>query len=341
MSIQLFDEIKLINEYDQPYWTARDMAKILGYSDYRNFLKVVEKGRLACKNSNQEPSDHFVAFNEMINTGKGAKRAMDNVKLSRYACYLIVQNADPSKQIVAQWQTYFATQTRKQEIIEARKQLSDDQRRLEARTEMAVHNKKLISVARKAGVSNYGQFQDAWYMWLYGGLRKRQVAEHKNLDPDETILDYMSSEELGANLFRATQTEAKLRREIEEGKVPWQERASEMHYDVGKKVRETILDLAGTMPEDLPIAEHIDEVERRLKEMKYDDPAPLRGITPDGEIIQQHIGDVSYMLPKTIDELHEIIHIIKSFPWEEIIRIGDGSYKVNLEGKKMLEKLLE
>jgi DNA-damage-inducible protein D len=338
MSIQLFEEIKLINEYDQPYRTARDMAKILGYSDYRNFLKVVEKGKLACKNSNQEVSDHFVAFNEMINTGKGAKRSMDNIKLSRYACYLIVQNADPSKQIVAQGQTYFAAQTRKQEAMEARRQLSDDQRRLEARSEMAVHNKKLVSIARKAGVSNYGQFQDAGYMGLYGGMRKRQLAEKKGLDPDETILDYMSSEELGANLFRATQTEAKLRRELELGKTPWQDAASEIHFDVGKKVRQTIAELGGTMPEDLALAEHIDEVEKRLKEMKYDDPIPLKR---SSQIEEPVIGDVSYMLPRTVDELQELIHIIKTFPWDEIIRIGDGSYKVSDEGKKQLITILD
>ncbi len=339
MSTLLFDEIKRVNEYDQPYRTARDMAKILDYSDYRNFLKVVEKGRLACKNSGQESSDHFVEFNELINTGKWAKRPMDNIKLSRYACYLIVQNADPSKHIVAQGQTYFATQTRKQEIIEARKQLSDDQRRVEARTEMAVHNKKLVSIARKAGVSNYGQFQDAWYMGLYGWLRKRQVAEHKWLDPDETILDYMSSEELGANLFRATQTEAKLRRELEEWKVPWQDIASEIHYDVGKKVRQTIQELWWTMPEELSLVEHIDEVEKRLKEMKYDEPMPLRTSTIE-EAPQEHIWEVSYMLPKTIHELQEIIHIIKNNPGEVIMRLGDGAYKVSEEGKTMLEKLL-
>ncbi|MFA7284352.1 MAG: DNA damage-inducible protein D [Candidatus Absconditabacterales bacterium] len=334
MSIALFEENKQINEYDQPYWTARDMCKILGYSDYRNFLKVVEKGRLACKNSGQEPSDHFVEFNEMIQTGKGAKRLMDNIKLSRYACYLMVQNADPSKQIVAQGQTYFATQTRKQEAYEARKQLADDQRRMEVRSEMAVHNKKLIGVARQAGVVNYGQFQDAGYIGLYGGLRKKQLAEKKGLDPEETILDYMSSEELGANLFRATQTEAKLKRELEEGRVLGQDVASTIHHDVGKKVRQTIQELGGTMPEELPLAEHIREVEKRLKEMKYDDPMPLTGDNAG-------IGESSYMLPANVSTLQDIIQIIKSYPGEEIIRLGDGVYKVSSQGKELLMKLLD
>lgn len=337
MSIDLFDEIKLVNEYEQPYRTARDMAKILWYSDYRNFIKVVEKAKLACKNSNQEVSDHFVEINEMINTGKGARRLMDNVQLSRYACYLIVQNADPSKQIVAQGQTYFATQTRKQEAYEARKQLADDQRRIDIRSEMAVHNKKLIGVARQAGVINYAQFQDAGYMWLYGWLRKRQVAEKKKLDPEETILDYMSSEELGANMFRATQTEARLKRELENGKQVGQDAASEIHFDVGKKVRQTIVELGGTMPEELALVEHIREVEKRLKEMKYDEPMPLTGA--DGE--NQVIGQVTYMLPSNITTLQEIIHIIKTYPGEEVIRLGDGLYMVSAQGKKMLEAILE
>lgn len=338
MSIQLFDEIKLVNEYSQPYWTARDMAKILGYSDYRNFLKVVEKGKLACKNSNQEVSDHFVDVNEMINTGKWAKRSMDNIKLSRYACYLVVQNADPSKQIVAQGQTYFAQQTRKQEAYEARKQFNDDQRRVEARWEMATHNKKLVSVARKAWVSNFAQFQDAGYIGLYGGMRKRQVAEKKWLDPEETILDYMDSEELGANLFRATQTEAKLRRELEDNRIPWQDTASEIHFEVGKMVRQTIIDLGGTMPEDLALVEHIDEVEKRLKQMKYDQPMPLKGNQP---ITEETVWEQSYIIPNTIDKLQEIISIIKNHPGEEIVRIGDGAYKVNKIGKEMLIHLLE
>lgn len=337
MSIKLFEEIKLVNEYDQPYRTARDMAKILKYSDYRNFLKVVEKGKLSCKNSGQDPSHHFVPFDDTIKTGKGATRSMDNIKLSRYACYLIVQNADPNKQIVAQGQTYFATQTRIQEVQEARRQLSDDQRRVEARSEMAVHNKKLVSIARKAGVSNFGQFQDAGYIGLYGWLRKRQLAEKKGLDPDETILDYMGSEELGANLFRATQTEAKLKRNLQEGKLLGQDLASEIHYDVGKKVRQTISELGWTMPENLPLVEHIDEVGKRLKEMKYDDPIPLRSESNESSLV----GDVSYMLPRTIDQLQEIIHIIKTFPGDEIVRIGDGNYKVSYEGKLELIRLLD
>ncbi len=315
------------------------MAKILGYSDYRNFLKVVEKGRLACKNSGQDCDDHFVEFNDMINTGKGAKRFMDNIKLSRYACYLIVQNADPSKQIVAQGQAYFATQTRKQEAYEARKQLAADKRRLDIRSEMAVHNKKLIGAARQAWVTNYAQFQDSGYIGLYGGLRKKQLAEKKWLDPEETILDYMSSEELGANMFRATQTEAKLRRELEYGKSMGQEVANEIHYDVGKKVRQTIQELGGTMPEELPLVEHIREVEKRLKEMKYDDPIPLSGGMEDAA--PAGIGQASHILPANVSALQDIIQIIKSYPGEEIIRLWDGAYRVSPEGKDLLMRLLD
>jgi len=260
-----FEKIKKINEYRQEYWSSRELSRLLEYTDYRNFLKVIEKAKQACFNSGYEIFDHFVEINEMVQIGSGATREMQSVALSRYACYLIIQNADPSKEIVALGQTYFAIQTRMQELAELD---SEDKKRLFLREEMKKHNVKLADAAKNAGVIepiDYAIFQDHGYKGLYGGLKAKDIHEKKRLKKSQQILDHMGSTELAANLFRATQTEDKLRRE----KIKGKEKANKTHYEVGKKVRDTIKELGGTMPEDLPAPESIKKLEqKKTKQLK-------------------------------------------------------------------------
>ena len=212
ISKSTFESIKKINEYGQEYWSSRDLSKVLGYTDYRNFIAVITKAKDSCKNSGQKVSDHFVDINEMVQIGSGAERELDTIHLSRYACYLIVQNADPSKEIVALGQTYFAVQTRKQEIIESKKYQelkTEDEKRLFLRNEMKAHNKTLAATAKEAGVIeaiDYAIFQDHGYKGLYGGLGSKGIHKKRELKEGQQILDHMGSTELAANLFRATQT---------------------------------------------------------------------------------------------------------------------------------------
>ena len=263
----IFEQILKIDNKGNEYWSARDMAKILEYSEYRHFLPVIEKAKEACKNSKQRVSDHFEEVLDMIPTGKTAQRQVDSVKLSRYACYLVVQNADPGKEVVALGQTYFAVQTRLHEIrqMDEYNQLStEDEKRLFLRNEMVKHNILLAAAAKEAGVIepiDYAVFQNHGYMGLYGGLNAKAVHKHKGLKKSQQILDHMGSTELAANLFRATQTEEKLRREQIKGKI----QANQTHFDVGKKVRKTIEELVGTMPENLPVAESLKKLERGNK----------------------------------------------------------------------------
>jgi len=260
-----FEAIKKIGPSGGEYWSARDLAKILMYSEYRHFLPVIEKAKTACINSGQEVRNHFEDMLEMVELGSGAKREIDNYFLSRYACYLIIQNADPTKEIVAAGQTYFATQTRKQELSEANiENQTENKKRLLLRDEMKKHNKYLASAAKGAGVIlplDYAIFQDHGYKGLYGGLGQKEIHHHKNLKKNQKILDHMGSTELAANLFRATQTEEKLKRDGIQGK----NNANATHYEVGKKVRQTIKELGGTMPENLPSAECIKKIERQEK----------------------------------------------------------------------------
>lgn len=259
----VFEQIKRTDENGNEFWSARDMAKVLEYSEYRHFLPVIEKAKEACRNSNQQITDHFEDFLDMVKIGSGAERGIENIRLSRYACYLIVQNADPSKEIVALGQTYFAVQTRLREIEqmdEYNRLSTEDEKRLFLRNELAKHNIKLAAAAKDAGVIqpvDYAIFQNHGYMGLYGGLDARGIHKKKGLKKSQQILDHMGSTELAANLFRATQTEEKLRRENIKGK----QRANSTHYAVGKKVRETIKELGGTMPEDLPSTESIKKIE--------------------------------------------------------------------------------
>lgn len=258
MTSSIFEELKKMNDHGQEYWSARDLGRTLEYSEYRFFLPVIERAKIACQNSWFQVEDHFEDVHDMVLIGSGAVRSVEDVVLSRYACYLTVQSADSSKIIVGKAKTYFAIQTRRQETQD---QLLEDSKRVMLRDEMKENNKKLASAAKSAGVSNYANFQDVGYMGLYGGLRQRDIHVRKHLEPKQGILDHMGSEELAANLFRVTQTEAKLRREEIHGQVP----ASRAHKEVGTKVRATIQELGGTMPEKLPAFENIKEPKKRLK----------------------------------------------------------------------------
>lgn len=251
----LFESIRHVNKYGQEFWYARDLQIALEYTEWRNFCKVIEKAKEACRGSNNAVSDHFVDVNKIVNAGATSKDIGD-IQLSRYACYLIVQNGDPRKKVIALGQTYFAVKTRQQELIENYENLSEDQKRIAIRQEMKEHNKMLVAAAKDAGVEttlDYAIFQNYGYMGLYGGLKASDIKERKGLKKSQDILDYMGYEELAANLFRATQTEAKLHRENIQGK----QEANKTHFEVGKKVRDTIKDLGGTMPEDLPTPEKV------------------------------------------------------------------------------------
>ena len=241
----IFESIKKIDENGIEYWSSRDLWKVLEYTEHRHFLPVIEKAKVACTNSGQEIHNHFEDILEMVAIGSGAEREMDAVKLTRYACYLTVQNADPSKTIVAQAQTYFAIQTRIAEVqqMEEYNRLStEEEKRLFLREEMAKHNSQLADAAKDAGVIepyDYAIFQNYGYQGLYGGLGAKEIHARKGLKKSQKILDHMGSTELAANLFRATQTEEKLRRENIKGKM----KANQTHYNVGKKVRQTIKEL--------------------------------------------------------------------------------------------------
>jgi len=270
----IFEQIKEIDEHGNEFWSARKFSKILEYAEFRNFLPVIERAKEACQNSGQPIENHFVDFHEMVAIGSGAARKMDSVKLSRYACYLIVQNADPAKEIVALGQTYFAVQTRLQEIRQMQEynQLStEDEKRLFLRNEMKKHNIQLADAAKDAGVIepyDYAIFQNHGYMGLYGGLDAKGIHQRKGLKKKENILDHMGSTELAANLFRATQTEEKLRREQIKGKS----KANQTHFEIGKKVRKTIEEIGGTMPEDLPTADSIKKLEKQSGDQQLPTP---------------------------------------------------------------------
>lgn len=251
---KIFEKIKNINEYNQEFWYGRELAEILEYTKWGNFKRVVEKAKEACKNSDINILDHFADIGKMVQLGSGAERKVEDIMLSRYACYLIVQNADSRKKVVALGQTYFAVQTRKQELVEEFEQLTEERKRLAIRNELIEHNKSLAEAAKMAGIEeprDYAIFQNRGYQGLYGGLGVREIKERKGLKKSHKILDYMGSTELAANLFRATQTDEKIRRENIIGK----HKANEAHYQVGVKVRKTIKELGGTMPEDLPTPE--------------------------------------------------------------------------------------
>ncbi|MCP5514987.1 MAG: DNA damage-inducible protein D [Spirochaetales bacterium] len=264
---QTFEELKKIGDSNAEFWYARDMQVTLDYSSWDKFKRVILKAIAACENSGQTASSHFSQVGKMVQLGSGSQREIEDYRLSRYACYLIVQNGDPSKPVIANGQTYFAIQTRRQELAddEAFQRLKEDEKRLFLRNEMKEHNKKLVEAAQQAGVESnldFAIFQNHGYKGLYGGLDAKGIHARKGLKKSQQILDNMGSTEMAANLFRATQTEEKLRRENIQGKT----RANTTHFEVGKKVRKTIEELGGTMPEDLPTPdEDLKKLEKRTQ----------------------------------------------------------------------------
>lgn len=265
-----FESLRQFDAEGNEYWLARDLQPLLEYAAWDKFKRVIEKAMEACRQSGHSVEDHFSQVAKMVDIGSGAKREIEDYRLSRYACYLIVQNGDPSKPVIANGQTYFAMQTRRQELRddEAFARLSEDEKRLAIRNELAEHNKYLAAAAKEAGVEtslDYAIFQDHGYKGLYGGRGAKEIHAIKGLKKSQKILDHMGSTELAANLFRATQTEEKLRRE----KVRGKQKANQTHFEVGQKVRQTIADLGGTMPEALPTPEaSIQQLEKGKKKLE-------------------------------------------------------------------------
>mgnify|MGYP007069934030 CR=1 FL=1 len=270
-SESIFESIKHMNEYGQEFWYARELQVALEYKKWDKFTNVINKAMDACRNSGNDIEDHFLQVGKMVTIGSDAERPIDDYELSRYACYLIVMNGSSRKEVIALGQTYFAVKTRQQELIDNYEQLSEDQKRLAIRKEMKEHNKSLAEAAQMAGVESgldYAIFQNYGYQGLYGGLKAADIKKRKGLKKSQDILDHMGSTELAANLFRATQTDEKLRRENIKGKTA----ANQTHYEVGKKVRETIKDLGGTMPEDLPTPDKsIKQIEREQDKLSKKD----------------------------------------------------------------------
>ena len=261
----MFENIKHIDEYGNEYWYARELQKVLEYKEWRNFKIVIDKAITSCENSNFNVLNHFVETNKMIELGKTAKRKILDYELSRYACYLIVQNADPNKEVVALGQTYFAIQTRKQEITEREyDSLSDDEKRFYQRKLTKQGNYTLQKVASSAGVKNMAEFHNAGYKGLYNGETADDIFKRKKLRYREDILDNMNEDELVANLFRINQTKQKLLKDNVQG----EKEAKDVHYEVGKKVRKAIADIGGMMPEEMPTPKKsLKELEKEKKQL--------------------------------------------------------------------------
>lgn len=263
-----FEQIKKIREDGTEYWNARELSEVLQYKKWENFSKVLYRAKLACKNSGRNIEDDFPEVRKIVEAGATHKKVND-YELSRYACYLIVQNGDPRKEVIALGQTYFAIQTRRQEVADYFNQLDEDNKRLVIRGDIKQWNQMLLEAAHNAGVitnEEYAEFQNAGYMGLYGGLTVDDIHKRKNLKDNEKILDFMGSTELIANLFRISQTEEKLKKD----NVHSSSKATATHYEVGSKVRKAIEDIGGTMPEDLPTPEKsIKQIEKgQLKRLK-------------------------------------------------------------------------
>jgi DNA-damage-inducible protein D len=263
-----FEAIKHVSDDGAEFWYARELAPVLEYVQWRNFAKVLDRAMLACKNSGYALQDHFAEVSKIVEAGATSKPVID-YKLTRYACYLIVQNGDPRKEVIALGQTYFAIQTRRQEVADYFNQLDEDNKRLVIRGDIKQWNQMLAESAHNAGVisnEEYATFQNAGYMGLYGGLKVEDIHIKKGLKKQDRILDFMSSTELIANLFRISQTDDKLKKD----KAATADAANEIHFIVGREVRGTIERVGGTMPEDLPVpSKNISEVEReQLKKLK-------------------------------------------------------------------------
>ncbi len=266
---KMFDNIKHIDEFGNEYWLARELQKVLEYKRWDKFNNVINNAKIACKKSNYECEDHFSQVGKTIELAKEAKRTILDYKLSRYACYLIVQNADPKKEVVALGQTYFAIQTRKMELTEREySSLTEEEKRFYQRNLTKKGNYSLNITARNAGVKNFDRFHNYGYKGLYNGETADDIAKRKKLRYREDILDNMGSEELIANLFRISQTESKLKRD----NVNSENEANKTHYTIGKNIRDVIAKNGGTMPEDLPTPDKsLKELEKENKKLKIDD----------------------------------------------------------------------
>ncbi len=256
---KIFEDIKHIDEDGNEYWYARELMLVLEYKRWDKFNNVINSAKIACTKSNNNVENHFSQVGKMVEIGSGARRTLIDYKLSRYACYLIVEKSDSNKEVVALGQTYFAVQTRRMELTEEKyNSLSEDGKRLYNRKLIKKGNYSLNKTAQKSGVKNFDKFHNAGYKGLYNGETADDIAKRKGLRYREDILDNMGSEELIANLFRISQTDAKLKRD----NVKTESVANETHYDVGKTIRDTIKKLGGTMPENLPTPE------KSLKELQ-------------------------------------------------------------------------
>jgi DNA-damage-inducible protein D len=269
-----FEELKLVNEHGAEYWSARDLQSLLGYVQWRRFVATIERARTSCKQSGNEPDNHFANVGKMVGLGSGSARMVDDIELSRFACYLIAQNGQPSKPEIAAAQQYFAVQTRRQELSD---ELAADLERIEMRKQTAAEFKALSGAARASGVHDkmFGVFHDAGYKGLYGGLGSRDIKTRKRIPQKENLLDRMNATELAANQFRMTQTRDKLARDA----VYSEQAAINTHTQVGREVRQAISRIGGVLPENIPADEHIKDVQRRLK-----------GSTPKLELAEKDAG---------------------------------------------------
>ena len=262
---QTFESIKHIDENNMEFWYAREIMTILEYSKWQNFEKIIEKAKISCENSGISAFEHFTDVSKTIKMPKGAEKEVKDYKLTRYACYIIAQNGDPRKEVIALAQTYFAVQTRKQEITEKEySMLTEDEKRFYQRDLTRKGNYSLNQAAKNAGVKNFDKFHNSGYKGLYNGETANDIAKRKGLRYREDILDNMGTDELIANLFRISQTEQKLRKDNIQG----EQEANKTHYNIGKIVRNAIKQAGGTMPEELPTPEKsLKQLEKENKKM--------------------------------------------------------------------------
>ena len=262
---KMFEDIKHIDEEGKDYWLARELQSTLEYHQWRRFNEVINRAIIACDNSKIEINDHFAKVGKMVDIGSETSRSIDDYKLSRYACYLIAQNGDSRKKTIALAQTYFAIQTRKQELSEIEySMLTEDEKRFYQGNLTRKGNYSLNMVARNVGVRNFDKFHNAGYKGLYNGETANDIARRKKLRYREDILDNMNEDELVANLFRINQTKQKLLKD----KVQGENNANDIHYEVGKEIRYTIKKLGGTMPENLPTPnKSLKELEKENKKL--------------------------------------------------------------------------
>ena len=279
--ISIFDDIRH-DDTSREFWSARELQKILGYASWGKFQNAIKRAQKSFVTSEVTKyyniNDHFRQVGKMIRAGKGAERTVVDFELSKYACYLIAQNGDPDKPEIAQAQAYFNIQTFRQEQFQS---MSDEEKRLHVRTQVIDNNKTLFDSAKSSGVRNFGKFNDAGYRGLYG-MNAKELALKKNLGKDK-ILDRAGTTELAANLFRITQTNDKLQNELASGKTIGEQKADSIHFMIGGKVRQTIKDIGGTMPENLPPEVHIKEIEKKVSRKLGGGEAGLKKLSEAAE----------------------------------------------------------